>query len=245
MFDTHIKEAGAGILPTIFNLPTYTLFVTLGIVAGLIYYLSDTQKRHAHSEGVIEIVSAGLIFGVIGSKIPVIIENPSLENLFFAKSILGGLIGGMFGVILIKRIYHIKLKLGNIIAPSIALGMIFGRIGCFLNGCCYGIVAPWGIDFGDGNLRYPTQLFEIGFHLIAFILLHHYKTRVQTPGILFKFYLLAYFIFRFFIEFIRENPIIFAGMSIYQSISLFGIGYILFVIRNNMKRSIRNGEQIQ
>jgi prolipoprotein diacylglyceryltransferase len=56
--------------------------------------------------------------------------------------------------------------------------------------------------------------------------LAYYKGKVKTQGILFKYYLLAYFIFRFFMEFIRENPLVWEGMTIYQIISILGILYI-------------------
>ena len=84
----------------------------------------------------------------------------------------------------------------------------------------------WGVDFGDGLLRYPTQLFEMVFLLIAFAILHYAKKRVKTPGILFKLFLISYFIFRFLIEFIRVNPTIYAGLSIYQILSVLAAIYV-------------------
>jgi phosphatidylglycerol---prolipoprotein diacylglyceryl transferase len=139
---------------------------------------------------------------------------------------VGGFLGGMLGVLLIKKIFKIKLRMGNLIAPAAALGMAIGRIGCFLNGCCYGNKASWGFDFGDGALRLPTQLFEAAFHAAAFCILHYYRDRVKTPGILFKIYVCAYFVFRFFLEMLRSNPQIWLGMSVYQAFSLAGILYL-------------------
>lgn len=242
MFDTHFKYSHLGIMPEIFGFPTYTLFVTAGILAGILYYLADADKRHAKSEGVIQIVSAALIFGVLGSKLPLILEGADLETLIFGKSIVGGLIGGMLGVVMVKKILGIKLKMGNVIAPAVALGMAIGRLGCFFNGCCYGVPAAWGVDFGDGLSRYPTQLFEAGFHLAAFFLLHAYKLRVKTPGILFKIYILIYFVFRFLIEFIRENPVVWLGLTVYQLLCAAGVIYIsLALVRQSKKRGVVNG----
>jgi len=242
MIDPHIKYTNFGIMPTIFGVPSYTIFVGLGLIAGIIYYLADAKKRNAKSEGVIEIVSAGLIFGVIGSKIPLLIEGADIATVIFGKSILGGLIGGMLGVMLIKRILKIKTKMGNIIAPSVALGMSIGRLGCFFNGCCFGKPSSWGVDFGDGLLRYPTQLFEVGFHLTAFFLLHNLKFKVKKPGILFKYYVLSYFVFRFFIEFIRENPVYYFGLTLYQLICIAGIIFVASnMIIKNKKEGVVNG----
>lgn len=243
MFDTHVKFLNFGIMPEIFGFPTYTLFVALGIFAGILYYLADVNKRHAQGEGVIQIVSAALIFGVLGSKIPLVLEGADLQTVIFGKSIVGGLIGGMLGVVLVKKLLKIHLKLGNIIAPSVALGMGIGRLGCFFNGCCYGIPSSWGMDFGDGLLRYPTQLFEVGFHLSAFFMLHHLKFRVETPGILFKVYILAYFTFRFVIEFIRENPVVYLGLTIYQLLCILVVVYVgLTLFIQYRKRGVLNGK---
>lgn len=238
MMDLHIKFDNFGIMPTILGVSSYSIFVGLGLVAGILYYLADARKRHAKSEGVVEIVSAGLIFGVIGSKIPLIIAGGDIRSMILGKSILGGLLGGMLGVMLIKRILKIRTKMGNVIAPAVALGMSIGRLGCFFNGCCFGIASTWGFDFGDGILRYPTQLFEVGFHLTAFLLLHNLKLKVQKPGILFKYYVLTYFIFRFFIEFIRENPIYSFGLTLYQLICIVGI---IFVSANMFIRLRKEG----
>jgi len=242
MIDTHFKYSNFGIMPTIFGVPTYTIFVGLGIIAGILYYLAGAEKGRSKSRGAIEIVSAALIFGVIGSKIPLLIEGGDLKTIIFGKSILGGLIGGMLGVMLIKRIMKIKTKMGNIIAPSAALGMSIGRLGCFFNGCCFGKPASWGVDFGDGILRYPTQLFEAAFHLTAFFILHQLKFKVKKPGILFKYYVLSYFVFRFFIEFIRENPIYYLGLTLYQLICIAGIIFVVSImIINNKKEGALNG----
>jgi len=228
MLDTH--ERIIGIMPCIFGIPSYSIFVGLGIIIGIIYYLLDARRRNVKNEGVIIIVASAIIFGTIGSKIPLLFESADVAKWFFGKSIVGGLIGGMFGVVFIKRLLKIKLKLGNVIAPAVALGLTVGRLGCLFNGCCYGKISSWGVDFGDGYLRLPTQLFEALFNFIAFLILHYYKNKVKTPGILFKLYLFSYFVFRFLIEFIRENPIIWLGMSIYQIICLLGILYIGFIL---------------
>jgi phosphatidylglycerol:prolipoprotein diacylglycerol transferase len=227
MLDSHFRPDDFGILPNIFGFSSYALFVGLGITLGLSYYLLDARTRNVKGEGVIEIVSSGLIFGLIGSKIPLILEGGDLESIIFGKSIVGGLVGGMIGVLLVKRILSIKLRMGNIIAPAVALGMAVGRIGCFLNGCCYGVECAFGFDFGDGLTRFPAQLAESSFHFIAFIILHRLRKRDMRPGILFKWYVISYFIFRFLIEFARVNERIWFGLTVYQLVSLAGIVFVV------------------
>ena len=243
MLDAH-SRLFPGAAPRVLGVPAYTLFVSLGLAAGLAYYFIDLRRRGEVSEGAVKIVFSALICGVIGSKIPLLLEGRGWREVMYGKSIVGGLAGGMFGVIGIKRALGIKLKLGNVIAPSIALGMAIGRIGCFLNGCCFGAVASrgfWGFDFGDGKLRLPTQLFESAFHLSAFAVLIYFRNKALTPGILFRLYLLAYFIFRFLSEYIRVNPVVLLGMTIYQVICGLGIIYVLIVLW----RTIRDGRKQQ
>lgn len=251
MLDNHYVPEGYGII-TNFNLfgydiSTYTLFVGLGLFTGIIwFYLTVRRKEKINSEKAYYIVLSALIFGFIGSKILVIIENfdiiiNNIESikalLFTGKSIVGGLIGGYIGVRLIKKKLKLEnIRTGNKIAPAIALGMAIGRIGCFLTGCCYGIetTLPIGVNFGDGISRIPTQLIEMIFCLILFgyLLYKQLKEKDLIPGILFQQLVLYYFVFRFFIEFIRgtEKNILF--LSIYQVICLIGI---IFMIRKMKK----------
>lgn len=228
MLDSH--STITGIRPLIFGIPSYSIFVTLGMVLGLGYYLLSAKRKNLQLVPALKLVCAALFSALIGAKIPLLFLNPGLINLLVGKSIVGGLLGGMVGVMVAKRIFKIQVRLGNIIAPAIALGIAVGRIGCFFNGCCYGTPASWGFDFGDGQLRLPTQLFEVLFHFCAFLVLAYLQKRVKAPGILFKWYVLIYFLFRFFMEYIRETPGLWLGMTIYQIISLLGILYMAVTI---------------
>ncbi len=114
---------------------------------------------------------------------PRILANPLDPAVWLSgRTIVGGIIGGVAAVWLVKRRLGIKQRLGNYLVPSLALGIFFGRIGCFLAGCSYGVATrlPWGVDFGDGVLRNPTQLYEALFVLAIFVYaqlrLEHYAT---------------------------------------------------------------------
>lgn len=259
MLDNHFVPDGYGILPYINvygkEVSTYSLFVGLGLLIGVLwFYFSVTRKEKKNQENKLSkinayyIVLSALIFGIIGSKILVIIENfdiiiknindiEKLKTLIYTgKSIVGGLIGGYIGVRFIKKRLNIEsVRTGNKIAPAIALGMAIGRIGCFLTGCCYGIetTLPIGINFGDGLNRIPTQLIEAIFCLGLFIYLF-YKQRTDKnlmPGILFKRLVLSYFVFRFLIEFIRGTTKNILFLSIYQVICILGIIYMIIKLK--------------
>ena len=255
MIDVHDTLAGPGVMPEILGFPTYSLCVGAGLAAGLLYLLWARRTLHRPGEpgdqaipldgsqlssakpvdpALIIVVSA-LVAGTIGSKIPTLLTNPTLVALLTEKSVVGGLLGGMAGVLVVKRLLKIRMRLGNAIAPAAALGLAIGRLGCFFNGCCVGIPASWGVDFGDGLLRLPTQLFEVAFQLSAFTVLHLARTRVRTPGILFKLYVIAYFLFRFFVEFIRVNPIVWNGLTLYQLLCLAGIIWMVFLMSRTQR----------
>ncbi|MDF2865498.1 MAG: prolipoprotein diacylglyceryl transferase [Clostridia bacterium] len=251
MLDNHYVPKGWGILTNINGVSTYTILVSLSVILGIASYLilsiidkkrNDNNKELVKSKNkyTIDIVIMALLGGFIGSKIPVIIENIDkiLENvnnlklfLISGKSIVGGLVGGYIAIRIYKKINNIEgMRFGNNIAPSVALGMGIGRIGCFLSGCCYGIKTNFlGINFGDG-LRIPTQLYEAIFCIMLFVYLivKKYKKKDLKDGELFSNLVIYYFVFRFIIEFVRatEKNILF--LSIYQIICLIGIIFMLF-----------------
>jgi phosphatidylglycerol:prolipoprotein diacylglycerol transferase len=244
MFDIHYVPENWGVLHYIFGIPSYSFMVGLGIIAGLIYYFADANRRGAKGESTVIIVAAALFFGILGAKLPLLLMNYKFigtrpDIWFEGKTIIGGFIGGTFGVIFIKRLLKIQLKMGNVIAPAAALGMGIGRLGCFFNGCCYGVKWSWGVDFGDGVLRLPTQLFEAAFHILAFCVLVFLKTKIKTPGILFKYYISAYLVFRFFTEFFRENQSLSGFLTLYQLLAIIGLILINFkAIKNRRNRGV-------
>ena len=254
MLDNHFVPDGYGMISYFtfgsYKISTYSFFVLLGLIVGLVWFsYSFTSKNKSKVENTYFIILAALIGGFIGSKIPVFFENISIlmekpeyfkNFIFTGKSIVGGIIGGYLGVRIIKKIRKIpNVRCGNDIAPAICLGMAIGRIGCFLSGCCYGIETnlPIGVNFGDGIYRIPTQLIEMCFCFIlfSFLLYKQKKCKDLIPGILFKELVIYYFIFRFFIEFIRDTNKNFLFFSVYQVICIIGIIFMIMQIRTNKK----------
>ncbi len=182
---------------------------------------------------------AALVGGVLGAKIPVWVEmlvlaspapHSDLTVLFAGRTIVGGLLGGTAAVMLVKRFLGIKGRKGNLLAPAIAAGFLLGRIGCFLGGCCYGIPTAsfLGVDFGDGVTRHPTQLYEAAFALGMFVFLtaRGNQNKYLAPGKLFDYFLNGYFGFRFLIEFIRVEPAVLGGLTMYQLLCIAGLLFV-------------------
>lgn len=249
IFDNHIHPENWGIMPYIylgnFQMSTYSFFILLGLMVATIFYMFDIKNfgEKTKSNSYLIAISA-IVCGSIGAKLPAVIELYfkfpdqvlSTYMLSSGRTILGGLIGGFIGVKVIKKVLKIEERRGNELAPSIALGMVFGRLACFTAGCCYGspTVLPWGINFGDGIMRHPTQLYEVAFHgFMVFYLINKRKFNPE-PGVQLKQYFLFYFIFRFLIEFIRINPIVFLNLSGYQvACVIFSIG-LLFKMKGQV-----------
>ncbi|NLO22692.1 MAG: prolipoprotein diacylglyceryl transferase [Syntrophomonadaceae bacterium] len=173
-------------------------------------------------EMVLDMVIIMVLFGILGGRVAYIIVYEWAEFLanplsFFSPG-LSGLVwyGAFIGGLLAFLLYIWKKRLdfwemADIFAPYLALGYALVRIGCFLNGCCYGL--PTGSEFGvvfphlDAELRHPTQLYSslLNFILAAF-LLWLYERRL-FKGQVFIVYLIGYSIYRFIMEFFRFSLI--------------------------------------
>jgi phosphatidylglycerol:prolipoprotein diacylglycerol transferase len=138
------------------------------------------------------------------------------------KTVTTGLIGAYLAVEITKLALHIPIKTGDTFALPLALAMAVGRWGCFFNGCCYGTTTdlPWGIDFGDGIRRHPTQVYESLFHLFMAGLLLWLIAGGWLRDQRLKLYLIAYGIYRFTTEFIRPEPVWALGLTFYQWVCL-------------------------
>jgi phosphatidylglycerol:prolipoprotein diacylglycerol transferase len=160
---------------------------------------------------------------MIGAKLPFLLADWEgllsgrawLDN---GKTILFGLVGGYLGVELAKWNMGIRTKTGDGFAVPVAAAVAVGRLACFCAGCCHGTVTrvPWGVDFGDGRYRHPTQLYEFAFHLSAAGILAWLQYRGAFRGQLIKLYILAYLIYRFFTEVLRPEPVVALGLTVYQ-----------------------------
>ena len=154
-------------------------------------------------------------------------EPFSLGALLRSKSIVGGLLGGLLGVELTKKFLGVRRSSGDLFCFPLMLGMMIGRVGCFLSGLrdgTYGLPSslPWAIDFGDGIPRHPTALYDIAFLLILGILL----SRVRLPeGGRFALFLTAYLAYRFGVEFLKPAPVTAGGLTFLQWSCLTGLAY--------------------
>jgi phosphatidylglycerol---prolipoprotein diacylglyceryl transferase len=169
----------------------------------------------------------GFIGGALGAKLPFVLDSGAglFTNLVWlqdGKTITTGLIGAYLGVEIAKLALEVRVKTGDTFALPLAVALAIGRWGCFCNGCCYGVATdlPWGVDFGDGLRRHPTQVYESLFHLLMAFLLLHLMARDLLPCQRLKLYLIAYALYRFATEYIRPEPPGPVGLTFYQWVAL-------------------------
>ncbi|MBP0902927.1 prolipoprotein diacylglyceryl transferase [Mariniflexile gromovii] len=193
----------------------------------------------------LSIILGAAIGALIGSRLVGLLENPliafSKENMFQllnTKTIMGGLFGGLLGVELAKKMIGETQSSGDLFVFPIILGIFIGRIGCFLSGInefTYGseTTSVFGMDLGDGLFRHPTSLYELVFLVFLFFTLKYIKNLVDLKnGDLFKIFMLCYFGFRFFIEFLKPNVFYIFGLSSIQILCIICcLYYHKFIVR--------------
>lgn len=181
-------------------------------------------------------VLAGCLLGAaLGNKLVFWIEMPHLWASqggvlgFFlgGQSVVGGLLGGLIGVEIGKKLGGETRSTGDLFVFPILLGLIIGRIGCFLAGLndgTFGVATalPWGIDFGDGIPRHPTQLYDIVFAASYWLILRKIAPHTRiVPGLLFKIMFSSYFMWRLLIDGLKPVPYEYAlGLSGIQWVCL-------------------------
>jgi phosphatidylglycerol:prolipoprotein diacylglycerol transferase len=192
----------------------------------------QAKREHVNPDIILNFSFLVFISGIIGARILYILENASYYIKYLSEIIMlqhgglswfGGLIFGIFsGVRYLKKKNLLVYKTLDLIMPFVALGQAMGRIGCLLNGCCFGKVAKFGIYFNvHSSVLIPTQVYSSLALIIIFIVLRLLQDRPHRVGEIFFIYLLLYSLKRFFIEFWRaDNPVIFGGLTLFQVISV-------------------------
>lgn len=223
-----------------YAIPTFGILFLIGCGSGFLLTIHSAKKYQISTMDAMFFGLFAMIGGIIGAKLlyiiidlPNLIANPetALIQLVNGGAVFyGGLIGGILGGFFYTHIYHLDaIKFFDIAVPSLALAQAFGRIGCFFNGCCYGIpYEGWGAIYypigaypPSGIGLFPAQLTESAFLFILTPVLMIILTKNRTPGFTTGFYLVAAGIFRFINEFFRSDPRGTVGfLSTSQAISL-------------------------
>lgn len=245
--------------PVLFNIGgltihTYGLMIALAILVSTILLYREAPKEGITSEKIIEVIIIASVSGLVGSRLLYVFLNWSyyssrpmeiLFTQFEGLSFYGGLIGGALALYLWEH-WHKKsfLKITDLLSPYLALGYAFGRIGCFLNGCCYGkeTAVPWAIPVSmhDSVMRHPVQLYAAVGALVIFILLKQLRQRRPFVGFVLISLVALYGLLRFITEFFRYGDAVWLNLTLAQLFSLglmFGSLILMAFIFNNLSKS--------
>lgn len=254
-----------------FKLPAYGLLVACGYLAAIIYLLRRGGAAGFRRDDLSDLVFYTVIAGMLGAKLFYAFTywgefGPDFGSrlLYLLRSFqygfvfYGGLVFGAAAFFFTARRRGLSaLKLADLFAPALALGHAFGRVGCFLAGCCHGgpYSGPLSVVFTDpasevspaclGVPVHPVQLYEAAGDLLIFALLNAALPRALAgrlrPGALLAAYAGLYSALRFSLEFLRadDRGAGFFGLSPAQGISLlvFAAAALFFALKGKNEKN--------
>jgi len=224
-------------LPVIAFPALHPLFEALGYAGGFAAY---RRIRARHGDALSDhrrwiVIAAAALGALVGSRVLGLLEQAPTTGWHWGallqggggKTIVGGLLGGWLAVELAKLGTGIRSRTGDLFAIPLCLGIAVGRIGCFLAGLAddtYGspTTLPWGVNFGDGVPRHPTQLYELLFLLALAWVLHRLSKSPHREGTLFRLFMAAYLTWRLVIDCLKPQPLV-HGLNMIQWASVAGL----------------------
>jgi len=206
-----------------FTVYGYGLMIACGVLAAYITIEYRAGKAGMEKEHVFPLFLWSLAGGLLGAKLMFLItewkyfvRDPLNYLIYFSDGfvVYGGIIVGVLTAYLYCRTNRLNFaKWADLCLPSVALAQGFGRIGCFLAGCCYGkeTTSPIGItfhhsEFAPNNVPLlPTQLMSSALNFLHFFILVAASRHIKKPGTVAKLYLILYSAGRFLLEFLRGD----------------------------------------
>jgi phosphatidylglycerol:prolipoprotein diacylglycerol transferase len=203
--------------------------LALGFIVAAFIARARFVQQYKNPDIVLDLVLAAVVGGILGARIFYVIGHFSefsghLKNIFQLNMeglvFYGGLLLGLTLAIIVGYLRKVRfwsiLDLAGLCVPP---ALVLGRIGCLLNGCCYGkpTSLPWGITYpassGIMGARHPTQIYEIILDLALFGLLWWKKDDFARDGTVFWLFIMGYGLIRFTVEFFRDHQQSFAGIG--------------------------------
>lgn len=206
-----------------FQVHWYGILAAMGFLLGFGTASRRAPRAGLKGEDVFNLAPWIIVGAVVGARALYVISHWKDEfarqpfmHIFNMRSGLvyyGGLIGASLATILYARRAKLPLwRLADVMAPSIPLGHAFGRVGCFMTGCCFGRPTdlPWAVHFPkehwtQGIAVHPTQLYESLLNLIFYAFLAWFFRRRKFDGQVFAVYLAGYAVLRAFTETFRGD----------------------------------------
>ena len=207
--------------------PIYGWMMLAGIFLSIVFW-SRVARR---DERLVLIYVAALVSAFLGAKLVYLAAEGWLHwrdpnrwaVLATGKSVVGALLGGYAGVEIAKRCLRYRGVTGDWFAVIVPAGIMLGRIGCMINGCCLGRECGpewYTITDRGGVPRWPASQVEFVFHAVMLVVILFLHRRRIAPGQWFHIYMMVYGVGRFFHEFLRDTPRLLGPISGYQMAAL-------------------------
>ena len=216
-----------------FTIRYYGVMIAAAFIAGVYIAGRESKRKGLGSVCMVDFAPYAIIAGILGARLYYVIFH-SAEFVHNPLDILkiwqgglafhGGILGGFIAGIWFARHRRIPFwKFADAGAPAIILAQAIGRVGCFLNGCCYGkeTGVPWAVTFRNPESMarlnvplHPTQLYEIAGNLGIFFCLWHIRRKKIPDGYLFLLYAIMYSMLRVVIEFFRADSLYPGGLKL-------------------------------
>ena len=251
------------------HIRSYGLMLAIAFLVGTWLALVEARRRGLDEDRVVTVILATLVASILGARALYVLEHVSEFRREWGSvlalwqgglTLYGGLVlGTVVGLASARRFGLPAWTVADALTPSLALGTMFGRVGCFLNGCCYGRPTnlPWGVTFPPdsfaglefGNARvHPSQLYFALAGFVLFVFTWSTRKRFRVPGTLFWTFMILFALIRIPLDFTRAyKPGALAltvwGVDVTQSqvtsvaIALFGALMILRLRREALTAS--------
>ena len=197
----------------------YGVLMAAAFLAGMMHWRLLGRREGRDAAFCTDLAFWIMVAGILGARVSYVVANcghyaqhpwdiPRIDK--GGVIYYGGFIGAVIAVAVIARLRREPLlALGDFAITAVPLGHALGRIGCFLNGCCYGVpgTAPWCVVLPavDGTPRQPVQLYEAAFNLALYVFLTLTYRKRRPSGTVLALYLLTYPMGRFLLEFLRGD----------------------------------------
>lgn len=236
----------------------YGIIVALGVAAIILWVWRQLRGKWAElpKPPDITVIVPAILSGIVVAKLFHVIDrwdvysqNPGQVFSGGGLSIYGAVIGTSLFFLIYSKVRHYPFGFfADLAAPGIILAQAIGRVGCTINGCCYGKPAPewlpWSVVYTHPNsyaplgvALHPTQPYEIVFCLIGFAILLKLRGRLKPDGTLFLVYLTSYSAWRVGIDFLREGTPFILGLHEAQFVAIIVLAVTIPILALRMWRS--------
>jgi phosphatidylglycerol:prolipoprotein diacylglycerol transferase len=227
-----------------FEVRWYGIMVVLAVVAIIVITLLEAKRVDISEEHIYSVALWAVVGGIVVSRLVHVIDkwdyyvaHPAQIIGFQGLAVYGAVIGALLAVLVYAWIKKLSFwQLGDVAAPGAILGQAIGRIGCTVNGCCYGLptFVPWAVVYTHpssyaplGVPIHPTQIYHLLWNLVAFAVIWGLRRRLKPQGALFLSYLALYAVGDLGIRFVRAGEPFLFGM---QQAQLIGIVILVVTV---------------